>query len=203
MSITIVRVGGDSDLHHKYPSEREPQPCHAWLDCRADTLSASYDAGIGTAVTQDVYYGHTQRWAIPALRAGAANKLLEELAPLAERIVAGYSRKPRRNGDCEADFDDDADAAIQEAAELCTRCFDDDVNRIVAWDAGEWYAALGDDDMQRRELGITRETTDEELAAIVEREVAAADEQDVDVLDGLEGYLKRLRERATSPDAEG
>ena len=78
-------------LHHQYPGQTSPQPCYVELDCEAENLSADWNGELGNAVPLSVWHGHTRRWAIPALQAQAANSLLDEIAPLAQRVIDGYT----------------------------------------------------------------------------------------------------------------
>lgn len=86
--VKIKRV--ESGLSHRYHGQNAPQPVYVYLDCRHGVLSADYDPEIGGAVGADVYHGHTLRWRIPAMPRTAANTLLSRLAPLAEKVLAGY-----------------------------------------------------------------------------------------------------------------
>lgn len=189
--VTILPVENHGDLHHQYPGQTSPQDVHVILNCDKGTLTADWDGIIGAGMPMNVYHRRTLRWRIPALTAGAANALLDEILPHAETIVAGYS--------CEWDghnhvgrYTDEADAAIETVAGMLDgRSFDGHV--IEVWDAADWFGAIGSHDAQRRELGVTSQTTDEQLAAIVEREEANAEAR---VINHLEKHLTMLRDEA-------
>lgn len=190
--IEITGVSG-SYLYHRYPGQTEAQGCHVELDCESGELTADYDTEIGNAVPMRVWHGHTQRWGIPALRGEACNELLEQLAPLAQRVCDGY-RSEWDGSNHVARFDADAEAAREEIARLCERADDRDV--LCVWDAADWYAAVGSRGQQRAALGITAATTDAELDAIVGREREQAASDGVDEVEGLRGYLTGLRDEA-------
>jgi len=89
MALTIKKT---NSLYHHYQGQTDPQPCYVQLDCDEGTLSADWDGEIGGAVPIAVWNGTALRWGIPALRAEAADDLLERLAPLAQQILNGYER---------------------------------------------------------------------------------------------------------------
>ncbi len=193
MDITISAVAG-SDLYSKYPHETSHQPCFVELDCRTGALSAEVDPEIGNARPFDVHYGHRIRWTIPALKAAVANALLEEISPLAARICEGYDTRWDGHNTV-AELDADAVAAEEQIEALCERAGGEG-DEVVVWQADDWYAVLGTMAVQAEDLGVTSESTDEQLAAIAEREAARAEAEGVDEIDGLRDYLDQLRESA-------
>ena len=109
----------------------------------------------------------SRRWSIPCLRESAANTLLE-IAPLASRVVAGYSSSG--TAPTAPLFTDDAQEAIEEIAALCDAA--DPSDGVRAWDAGDWLTASGENTSRetvRSELRIGADTTDDELGAIEAR----------------------------------
>ncbi len=193
-TIEIVYVESDTELHHRYRGQASAQGCYVWLNCKTSKLGASHDSEIGNAVPFAVHHGHTRRFTIPALKAAPANELLEEIAPLAARVVAGYSSEWDGSNHV-ADFDDDAEAAIDEIDTLCQRIVDraDDSEQVSVWDAADWFGGVGDHDQQRKALGITVETTDEQLDEIETREEASVKGEGADVIEGLRSHLEALR----------
>lgn len=192
--IAITYVEGRTALHHQYPGQSQPQGAYVELDCETGALSADWNGEIGNAVPARVWHGHTRRWTIPALKARAANALLDEIEPLAQRVCDGYSSEWDGSNHV-ARFDDDAAAALEEIHALCDGADSEDA--VSVWDAADWYAGIGSRDTQRAALGITGATTDEELAAIVAREEADAEAScDADGVEGIADYLERLRDEA-------
>jgi hypothetical protein len=187
--ITITPVEGD-ELHHQYPGQTAPQPCYVQLVCETGALSASYDAEIGNAVPVGVWHQRVRRWTIPALTESAANALLEEIAPLAERVVAGYSERWDGSNHV-GEFDADADDAVEAIARLCDRDWSEgDV--IAVWDAADYLGNVGSAEAQARALKVTSTTTDDELDTIaedVESEASPA------VVNGVRKHLGWLREQ--------
>lgn len=190
MEITVETP--DSSLYHRYPKETQAQPCFVELDVRTGKLRAAYDPVIGSGATRAVAHGFCQRWRIPALKAHVAAKLLAEIAAIAPRIVAGYTT----HWDGErivARFSVDAIDAVDEIENLCDHADDDPAARVAVWTASEFFGPLGTEAMQARELGITSETTDEEIATIAARETANAADNGIDEIEGAETYLRQLR----------
>lgn len=201
-AIEITTVTGH-DLFCHYRGQTSPQDCCVFLDCRSGKLSAGYNPEIGNAVSVAEYHGHIQSWSIPCLRETPANALLEQIGPLAKRVAAGY-RSEWDGSNHVAAFDEDALEAIDEIAGLCEGV--DASEGVRAWDAGDWLTASGNTrrEVVCRDLGITAETTDEELAAIeirVEEEARATGE--ADVLTGTAAYLRGLRDEAPAAPVGG
>ena len=74
------------------------------------------DTRDGDGVPMDIWHHRRLCWTIGALTADAANALMTEVLPLAERVVAGYS--PKWNGsNTVGELDDDAQDA--DASDLC------------------------------------------------------------------------------------
>ncbi len=187
--VTVTPVEGDA-LYLKYRGESQPQSAYVTLDCESGELSAAASGIIGSGAPTNVWNNTARRWRIPALTESAANALLDEIAPLAERVVAGFERVWDGSNHV-GEYDDDATAAIDEIASLCDRDWSDQT--IEVWDAADWYGGVGGMDTQRRSLGITAETTDEEIATIEEREASDASPR---IIEGLGRYLARLRDEA-------
>lgn len=191
MTIAITTVTG-TELHVTYPRQTQAQPCYVELDARDDgRLSAAANPEIGNAVPFDVVHGHVQRWTIPALKADVANELLKEIAPLAERVVAGYESTWSGSNHVAA-FDEDATVAIEAIGDLCDRAGGED-EALSVWEAADWFSGLGGAVAQAHDLGITAETTDEQLAEIAKRETASARADSVDELSGIEEHLRWVR----------
>lgn len=188
---------GATDLHVRYPRQSEAQDCYVELDTRGDgRLSVSANSEIGNAIPFAVYHGLVLRFSIPALRGEAANALLAEIAPLAERIVAGASEEWDGSNNV-GRLDSDANKASEEIERICEGV--DDADKIVAWDASEYYDATGrgrGDDRLRsiaHEIGITARTSDTRLAEIERAEERKANVEGVDEIEGLSSYLEELR----------
>ena len=206
--ITISKLTDKNALHCQYQGQTSEQDCYIELDCRRAWLSAYYNAEIGNAVPFSAYHGHEQRFAIPCLTADVANALMEEIAPIAQRVVDGYEFDWDGNNHV-AKFTDDAQAAIEEIAGICDAKIEDadEMDTVQAWDAADYWDAVT---YQRDENGkqanadhavtvkiqnigtITAKTTDAEMAEMEKKMDAVADEDGV-FCDGTDKYLEDLR----------
>lgn len=212
MTIRIVRCTNDDELYCHYNGQSDPQPCFIELDLSNKVLLADYNANIGGAVPVTVYSGIDRRYTIPILTAEAANKTMEQILPLADRIAA----------DSEIEFDgrnnvavlgDDAKAAEEE------------IRKHLGLDPGDpdyWHrgANQGFDDSELvsiwsvdsatngnevEEYGITAKTTDERLTAIaieIMDDLIGISNSDVVACHGLYEHLRGLRDELESEQAD-
>lgn len=136
-NLTVYKVEG-TELHRHFKGQMEAQPCYVELDCDRGILYATYNSEIGSAVPMSVYHGHAQRWGIACLKGPAANKLLEKIKPLAERVIAGYERVWNGNNYV-AKFADDAAEAIDKIEGLCRDAGGDVDDLVMVYNAGDWF----------------------------------------------------------------
>lgn len=162
-TVTINRLTDPAELYHRYPREFAPQPVAICLDLETGRLYASWRAGNGWSEAE--WHGRTLAWSIPPLTADAANGLLEEIAPLAQRIIDGAS----------IDWDghnhvgvlgDDAQAARDEIERL-TDIDEHDMPTVGCEEAEEWCRACDEDPTD--DHGLTADTPDDQLDDIAER----------------------------------
>lgn len=195
--IEIAYVEGENALYERFRGQTSAQPCFVELNCETGELSAEINPEVGNAVPFRVWHRRALRWSIPALRTDVANALLDEIRPEAARIVAGYEVEWDGNNHV-GSYSADAEEAIEAVSSLCERTWDSD-DIIEAWDAADWFGGVGSNDAQRRSLGITAATTDDELTAIVERERAEAAPREIE---GIDRHLSRLRDEARAEAEE-
>jgi hypothetical protein len=196
--IRIIPVKEEGDLYYHYSGQINQQKCFLELDFNEDepTLSANYDPEIGNAIPRYVWHNRARRFPIACIKASAANGLMKEALPLAERIYAGY--------ECNWDgsnwvgsYTDDAEQASEELQRLCDDYSGVEEYMVNVWDAHDWLA--GSD---ASELGITAQTTDKELKDIAERLEHEAKSDGVHVIRGLEDYLERVRDELQDAEDE-
>ena len=199
-AVAILEIEGN-ELHRQYAGQNRPQDVYVTLDCANGRLTAECSSEIGSGIPVAVCHGHVQRWSIPALTADAANSLIEEIAPFAERMVAGYERVWDGNNHVAA-FSDDADEADDAIISLCdrARADADEHSTVQVWDASDWFAGIGNAAAQCAALKITAETTDDELRAIETVAEKEAGDMGVDVLNGVRRHMEWLREKAIDAD---
>lgn len=183
-TVTIQKLEGRTTLYHWYSGQTEPQRCYLELDCDKATLRADWNSEIGNAVPMDVWNGRTRRYSIPCLNDDAANRLIEELLPLAEQIVAGYELRWDGHNQRGHLSEDAQDAELQ--LERIVEEWDADESELVrVVDADDYFANSPPLDL------VTADTTDEEIKAIAAKVLA---ESDCDIIEGLESVLESVRQ---------
>lgn len=198
--ITLLDEDAPDALYRHYQGETQGQPCHIALDLEDGQMWADYNPEIGSGIPTSVYHGRTRRWGIPCLTATAANQLMEDLKPLAERVLAGSEIEWDGNNNVGI-LNEDASAAEQEIYARLEDLSEYDYDRIHEYDAGDWFADAGEDAPE----GLTAATTDRELAemaAELEHEAKTLYDNGYTVLVGAEEYLTTKREEMRDQERE-
>ena len=174
MTITIKRVGKPLELYRKYKSQMNPQDVYIQLDPRTREVHTSYNGEIGNAVPMDAWNGLVHRWTYPNHQVPtmeSANAIMEQLKPKLEAVCNG-----------------DEEAILEVGLELESALQMEDL--LVVWEAGDWLTPT-----PTEELGITAETTDEELEEIGRELTAEAHADGIHCLEGLEEELEERRDQ--------
>ncbi len=213
--VRIIECTDPLELYRRFDGQSEAQDAYIALDLDNASLCASYNSEVGNAIPSEVRYGFERRYNIPILTGDAANRAMQKIRPMAERIVADWEREWNGNNHV-AVLGEDAQAAEEEIEELLglnlgygatdadTQGFDD-LDIVAVWDTDG--ATSGD---EAGEYGITADTTDarlEQIADEITREMAACadvppddDRTPVAVVHGLEEYLRELRNELAEDD---
>lgn len=205
MSIRIIDCTTPDELYRHYDGQSDAQDAYIELDLReGGTLLADYNSEIGNAVPGAVYHGFEIRYSIPALTGDAANRVMREILPLAERMVADWEEKWDGNNHV-AVLGEDAQAASEEIAEHlgCNEYGDDSQgfpgsDLVTVWDIGAATNGL-----EAEEYGITADTTDarlEEIERQILDDLAGVSESTVVVCHGLDDYLRGVRDDLADED---
>lgn len=206
MNVRIVECTEPAELFRQYANENEPQGVYIELDTQAGTLCADWDGEIGGAIPFSVYHGLARRYSIPLLTASAANRVMQEIAPFAERIVAGTTAEWDGNNTV-AVLDEDAQAAEKELeAHLGTPeyAYDepnwgfDESDLVAVWDIDGATNGCEVDDYE-----ITGDTIDarlDEIEAEILGDLAGISDSHVVVCSGLDSYLRQLRNDLANED---
>ena len=171
-------------LYHRYPGQTGPQDAFIAIDRRDGEVYADWNGEIGNAVPHEVWSSDVIRLALPAaLLPTAANRLMARLVEegLVARILLG----------ADAEADQGAYDPLDDACEDARRLIEDEVDEddlVVAWDAGEYWAA--DPPV------VAADATDADLATQAAECEAFALAYGVHVLDGIVQYLERRRDEA-------
>ncbi|GHJ34288.1 hypothetical protein TPA0910_87210 [Streptomyces hygroscopicus subsp. sporocinereus] len=194
-TVRIIECTYADELHRHYDGQTEAQDCYIELDLREGTLLASYNAEIGNAVPFSVHHGFERRYGIPVLTGDAADRVMEEIRPLAERILADWEEHWDGHNKV-ARLGEDAQAAEEEIEEKLS---DFDESDLVT----EWDIDGATNGSEVDEYGITADTTDErldEIEATILKDLADVSPSDVVVCHGLDDYLRELRDKLAEDD---
>ncbi|WP_225636728.1 hypothetical protein [Streptomyces solaniscabiei] len=199
--VKIIDCTDPTELYRHYDGQSEAQDAYIELDLHEGTLLADYDAEIGNAAPSSVRHGFERRYGIPVLTADAANRVMREIAQLANRILAdweevwnGHNMVAQLGEDAQA-----AEAEIKEQLGLTLGYGDLGVGNQGFGDGdvvAEWDINGATNGSEVEEYGITAETTDErldEIEAEITRALAGVSESKVAVVHGLNEYLRDLR----------
>jgi len=197
-TMVTVNAVAPAQLHRQYSGQSEPQPCYVEVDLKNQVLMADYNAEVGNAVPFAVFHGVERRYPIPALTSTAANDLLEQIRPLAERMISDWEEEWDGNNHV-AVLGDDAQAAEAEIVQLTEQ----------EWMASELVTVWDTDGAisgsEAEDYDIDAETTDERLdqieAEILENLKGVSGSDEV-VLEGVADHLRQLRDDADDEDDE-
>ncbi|MFD0269582.1 hypothetical protein ACFVGY_23900 [Streptomyces sp. NPDC127106] len=194
LTVTVRPLTRPDELHARFQGQSEAQPAYVELGLEDGILLASYSAEVGNGVSASVYHGIDRRWSIPVLTQDAGNRLLGELAPLAQRVLDGSEILWDGNNRVGRVVTEDAEAAYDEITERCEGIEDHDGNEDLL---PIWSTDSIGDLWDAEEAGVTAHTTDEELDGIEERlteEFRDGQGLEFVVIEGLDNYLKQLRD---------
>lgn len=170
-TVTITPVDEIDDLFCKYPGQSGPQPVELSLDIRTGQLSCAYNPTIGGGSTFDHYHRLILAERIPCLTAEAANAFMAEVVPLAQLVVDGATVEWDGSNHV-GRFTTAAMAAWERITELCDEGAFDDSQTVSWWSVSSWFSE-GDADTVES-LGITADTTDQQLGDLAAAEVVSA-----------------------------
>ncbi len=174
-TLSITTVTHVDQLFHKYTDRERPQECHIELDLETGEMSADYNPEVGDggsrAMPISVFLGRTRRWSIPILSDTAANRLMQDIAPLARRVLAGATIEWDGNNDV-GRLDTDAQDAEDEIRAICDPENGDweDQDQVCEIEAGDWTLDMVAETIERLEL--TADSTDADLLAMEAAEIA-------------------------------
>ncbi|MFI5987405.1 hypothetical protein ACIBEA_41880 [Streptomyces sp. NPDC051555] len=204
-----IRHVGDTELHAHFARESEAQPCYVELSLEFGVLSARYSSEVSpNAVPRAVLLGFDHQWSIPPLTGRAANALLREVAPLAQRMLDDWTTGLNATENVIAVLGEDAAAADSEIAALIAGRYPEDAPDDQNADiVQEWSLEAATNGDEVSEHGITAETTDERLAeieaSILENLSGCMGlDHPTAVCPGLDTYLERLREELVTEARE-
>lgn len=213
MTIKIIPCERDTELFRQYPRHEKPQPVYVEVDLPRRLLVADVDGEPGDGRLQSVVTGHDRRYTIPILTAKAANELLKQMEPLAQRIIDDWSE--HWDGQVHmVVLGEDAQAAEYEIKRLLglssEGCDGFRVRDNQGFAPEDLVSVWGIDNgavngLEEAEFEITGESTDERLIEIkseITAGLASISPSKVAVTPGLGAYLRELRDKAAKGDED-
>ena len=194
MKITIKSLE-HTDLYLRYEGQCQPQQCYVQLDCRTGDLYADVSRDIGDGCSAAEWHGHVRSWQIPCLTGEAALQLLEDIAPLAQVVLNGYDSS-WDGSNYVANYSDTAQDARDKIEYLCREAGADNGDLLQIWEASGYLA----DPIAQAELGVTSETTNEQIDALAETIRADARHNGIDIVRGVVLFLEAMRADACDND---
>lgn len=197
VTATVVPLPEIDSLYHRYPRQPGPQDCYLEIRLQDGQVSCGYNPEPGNALPRPVWSGRRRRIPIPCLTGPAANALMRQVLPLVQRVLDGASIEWMVGV-----LDADAKAALNELADRCDPSQEwPEGDLITEYDADDWYSHAGETPREiRTRLGITADTTDEQLRVLAQREAAEAVKTARNwteshlILVGVHPYLAGLRD---------
>jgi len=183
--MNIITV--EAKLYTRYPRQTNGQPVYLEIDPKTETMRMAINGEIGNAVPMDVWHGVRLRYTlniIPTI--DAANALMEDAEPLAERIIAGHEIKWDGSNHC-GYLNDDAIAAQEELEMIVDRMGENPDDHQQVWD--EEYLS---EDLRK----ITAGTTSDEITEMVDDIEQSASLENAVIDFDVREELERRREEA-------
>lgn len=180
-------------LHHQYPGQFEPQSVYLEIDPENQTISMDWYREIGNGVPEDVWHRRIL-WYILSIvpTVDVANQLMDDVLPLAERVVAGHSIEWDGCNHV-GRLTEDAQDASDGIRDIVMEIGNDPGNRQIAWD---WECCY-DGCVHVMRADATEEEIDE---AVAEVEALAASEGAILEFD-LTAKLREIRDEMQAEEA--
>ena len=190
LKVTYVTELEPDALYIHYTGDGFAQQVGVFLDLATGDLTIETDPIPGGSKVYGEYENVVLRWPVPTIpTAKTANEILDAVAPIARRILSG-AKVHWENGTRYGYLDTDGERARGEAQQAINRIAEDG-GRVVETDAADYLHYFTLD-----ELGITADTTDEELERIAaeQAEEAKSNPFVCQILFGCKDYLTGLRD---------
>jgi len=181
----VIPCEDKTELYCHYSGQISPQNAYIAIDLRDGTIWATYNGEIGNAVPMDVWNGLTHRYCLPfPVYAESVNKCMEELVPKFEELQQNFE-EIWDGSNWVGKLTDKGIELSEEIEKFIENNFDEEYDAIKVVDASDY--------LYGENLGITKDTTDAELAEIAED---LQNNSDIDIMYGIEEFLESVRENA-------
>lgn len=200
IKVTVNHIATPDALYCRYDGQLHAQKVNVTLDLEDGELTADYEGSVG-AIPESVFHDRTLWFGIPPLVDEVANRLLDALAPLAQRVLDGADIEWDGNNHVGV-LDDDAAAARDEIERLCawhrnSAEAGDASAQVIEYDADDWYTGFEREAIDR--TGLTVDSTDADLERMAAEETELAttlsSNYGYTLLTGAYDWLHRQREK--------
>ena len=201
-SVDIVECSTPAELFDQYMGQLAPQPVYIQLDLRSGRMLADHQGEIGGGMPMEVWHGFLRRYDIPILTGEAANRLMRQLTPLADRVLSDWHEHWDGNNHVPV-LGDDASAAEEDIADLTAVESFSERDVVACWEIAD---AVNGEEIS--EYGITRDTSNERLQEIADERVDelasnTLNSSGIAVCPGLAEHLQTLRDDLAREAASG
>jgi hypothetical protein len=174
------------------------------LDLETGVLDASYDPEIGNAVPMYVWDGIVRRYRIPCLSSQGANRAMEAILPLAQRVLDG-AEVVWDGSNWVSKLDDDASKAEYEIERMLEPGNFSDSDFIAVWEASELFGWHGEN--LPDSVTFSGEETEKELMDLCDilKGQFTLDEGTGSpmVITGLYNYIESIRDLVAEASDDG
>lgn len=201
----VIKRCDEADPFELYCSyDGQEQDCMIELDLETGQLDASYNPEIGNAVPSRVWHGVVRRYPLPCLSSQGANRAMEAILPLAQRVLDG-AEVVWDGSNWVSKLNEDAEKAEYEIERMLEPGNFSDSDFIAVWDASEFFGWHGEN--LPDSVTFSGEETEKELMDLCDilRKEFTIDEGTGSpmVISGLYNYLDSIRELVSDASDDG
>lgn len=201
--VSILRLDEDNPavLYFRYPGQLKPEPVYINLYLPTGRVWAEIGLMNG-AQTFSQFHGIVRAYRIDPLVASDVNLLMEGSRPLLQRVLDGSSIEWNGNNYVGV-LNDDAQAAEDEIQdEISYGVTFSTYEPVNVWQAAEYYQGASDSGHLAEYLGVTADSTDEDLQRIAEVERKEALDNGIHVIENLYEYIRSVRDAVCYPESD-
>ena len=198
-TLSIRRIENDPPAHYfytKFRGQLNPCPVYLYLDLQDGEMYVEAWTGGENSFPSATFNGTLRRWKLGGIPTpDQAHDLMDELSEKAQRILDG-SDVEFVDGDWKGSLTEEAKKI---EAEIDGHCLYRFRGLVVQLDAEDYFY---DTDEALEAVGVTAETTDDEIEALTASWFGEGDEGELIIIPNLDDYLKEARDGLKGPEDE-
>lgn len=192
-TVEITHVTNKTELYCHYSNQTAQQDCYLSLCLTTGELCAGYDLEPGSTphMTESGFHRRTLSWKIPCLTMDAANQLLIEAEPIAQRLLDGADIEWNGNAFV-GRLNDDASMAEEDMVRLIEEY--GDAPTLATGDISFWFTETSEEELANAGLNI--DSGEEELRVAANEIVTQALDEFNTVMDAddIVAYFQSAQE---------